>query len=161
MVIMVIRVIRVASVKSSKGILTHQGHISKVNENVHSVSQYVSEWLSSLLERLVTLTITMSPKRKFCYIHITHLPVLTPVFMLIPPTSTATATASSPAAKIPTPNIFTLDCSHFLVHFFPLLVQVLANNWLLGWEMFSSSVFGSHVNVHWDCGLGQSNGFVR
>ena len=63
--------------------------------------------------------------------NITHLPVLTPVFMLIPPTSTATATVS-PAAKMPNPNIFTLDCSHFLVHFYPLLVQVLANNWLLG-----------------------------
>ena len=33
MVTMVIMVIRVASVKGSIGILTHQGHISKVNAN--------------------------------------------------------------------------------------------------------------------------------
>ena len=33
MVIMVIMVVRVASVKSSIGIFTHQGHISKVNAN--------------------------------------------------------------------------------------------------------------------------------
>jgi len=33
MVIMVIMVIRVASVKSSIGIFTHQGYISKVNAN--------------------------------------------------------------------------------------------------------------------------------
>ena len=32
-VIMLIRVIRITSVKSSMGILTHQGHISKVNAN--------------------------------------------------------------------------------------------------------------------------------
>ena len=38
MVIMVIMVIRVASVKSFIGIFTHQGYISKVNANVHSVS---------------------------------------------------------------------------------------------------------------------------
>ena len=43
MVIMVIRVIRVASVKSSKRILTHQGHISKVNENAHSVTHSLSD----------------------------------------------------------------------------------------------------------------------
>ena len=39
---MLIRVIRVASVKSSIGILTHQGHISKVNANADSVSQSVT-----------------------------------------------------------------------------------------------------------------------
>ena len=43
MVIMLIRVIRVASVKSSIGILTHQGHISKVNANAHSLSNSVSD----------------------------------------------------------------------------------------------------------------------
>ena len=42
MVIGVIRLIRVTSVKSSIGILTHQGHISKVNENAHSLTQLVS-----------------------------------------------------------------------------------------------------------------------
>ena len=52
----VIRVIRITSVKSSIGIITHQGHISKVNANV----QWVSQWLSSLLERLVTLNICMN-----------------------------------------------------------------------------------------------------
>ena len=52
---MVIMVIGVASVKSSIGIFTHQGYISKVNANDHSVSYSVSKWLSSLLERLVTL----------------------------------------------------------------------------------------------------------
>ena len=40
-VIMLIRVIRVTSVKFSIGILTHQGHISKVNANADSVSQSV------------------------------------------------------------------------------------------------------------------------
>ena len=39
MVTMVITVVRVASVKSSIGIFTHQGHISKVNANAHSVSE--------------------------------------------------------------------------------------------------------------------------
>ena len=39
MVIMIIMVIRVASVKSSIGILTHQGYISKVNANADSVSE--------------------------------------------------------------------------------------------------------------------------
>ena len=43
--------IRITSVKSSIGIITHQGHISKVNANAHSGS----ESHSSLLERLVTL----------------------------------------------------------------------------------------------------------
>ena len=38
MVIMIIMVIRVASVKSSIGIFTHQGHISQVSENAYSVS---------------------------------------------------------------------------------------------------------------------------
>ena len=38
MVIMIIMVIRVASVKSSIGIFTHQGHISKVNANAQLVS---------------------------------------------------------------------------------------------------------------------------
>ena len=45
----------ITSIKSSIGIITHQGHISKVNENAYSVTQWVSEWLSSLLERLVAL----------------------------------------------------------------------------------------------------------
>ena len=49
--------IRITSVKFSIGIITHQGHISKVNANDHSVTQWLSEWLSSLLERLVTLKI--------------------------------------------------------------------------------------------------------
>ena len=39
---MLIRVIRVVSVKSSIGIITHQGHISKVNENAHSLSDSVT-----------------------------------------------------------------------------------------------------------------------
>ena len=39
MVIMVIRAIRVTSVKTLIGILTHQGHISKVNDNADSVSE--------------------------------------------------------------------------------------------------------------------------
>ena len=45
MVIMVIRVIRITSVKSSLGIIIHQGHISKVNANAHSVilSQLLSD----------------------------------------------------------------------------------------------------------------------
>ena len=55
MLIRVIRVIRVTSVKSLICILTHQGHISKVNANAHSVSKWVSKWLLSLLERPVTL----------------------------------------------------------------------------------------------------------
>ena len=42
MVIMVIMVIGVASVKSSIGIFTHQGYISKVNANAYSVSQLVT-----------------------------------------------------------------------------------------------------------------------
>ena len=42
MVIMVIRAIRVTSGKSMIGILTHQGHISKVNENAHSLSDSVT-----------------------------------------------------------------------------------------------------------------------
>ena len=42
MIIRVIRVIRVTSVKSSIGILTHQGHISKVNANAYSVSKSVT-----------------------------------------------------------------------------------------------------------------------
>ena len=51
----VIRVIRITSVKSSIGIITHQGHISKVSANAEWLTQSLSEWLSSLLERLVTL----------------------------------------------------------------------------------------------------------
>ena len=35
-VLMLIRVIRIASVKSLIGILTHQGHISKINANADS-----------------------------------------------------------------------------------------------------------------------------
>ena len=42
MVIMVIMLIRVASVKSLIGILTHQGHISKVNANADSLSKLVT-----------------------------------------------------------------------------------------------------------------------
>ena len=34
--------IRITSVKSSIGILTHQGHINKVNENAHSVTHSVT-----------------------------------------------------------------------------------------------------------------------
>ena len=52
---------------------------------------------------------------------INYIPVLTPVFMLMPPTSTATATAKPAAKKPTTPNIFSSDCGHFLqftfVHF--------------------------------------------
>ena len=50
---------------------------------------------------------------------INYIPVLTPVFMLMPPTSTATATAKPAAKKPTTPNIFSSDCDHFLtfVHF--------------------------------------------
>ena len=43
MVIMVIMVIRVASVKSSLGIFTHQGHISKVYANAELVSEFTSK----------------------------------------------------------------------------------------------------------------------
>ena len=46
---------RVTSVKSSIGIITHQGHISQVSANDHWVSKWVSNWRLSLLERLVTL----------------------------------------------------------------------------------------------------------
>ena len=49
MVIMVIIVVRVASVKSSIGIFTHQGHISKVNANAQLISKLVSENLVCLL----------------------------------------------------------------------------------------------------------------
>ena len=44
--IMVIMVIRVTSVKSLIGILTHQGHISKVNTNAEWLSKWVSKWVS-------------------------------------------------------------------------------------------------------------------
>ena len=55
MVIMIIRVIRairfvrITSVKSSIGIITHQGHISQVNANDQSVTHSVSKSHSSLL----------------------------------------------------------------------------------------------------------------
>ena len=42
MVIMVIRAIRVTSGKSMIGILTHQDHISTVNESAHSVTHSVT-----------------------------------------------------------------------------------------------------------------------
>ena len=38
-----IRVIKITSVKSSKGIITHQGHISKVNANDQLVTQLVTQ----------------------------------------------------------------------------------------------------------------------
>ena len=47
--IRVIRVIRIRSVKSSIGIITHQGHISKVNANAHSVTQLLSYSVSKLV----------------------------------------------------------------------------------------------------------------
>ena len=39
MVIMVTMIIRITSIKSSIGIFTHQGHMSKVNANAYSVSK--------------------------------------------------------------------------------------------------------------------------
>ena len=46
---------RVTSVKSPVGIITHQRHISQVSANDHSLTQSVTNWPTSLLERLVTL----------------------------------------------------------------------------------------------------------
>ena len=43
MVFRVIMLFRVIRIRSSMGILTHQGHISKVNENAYSVSDSVSK----------------------------------------------------------------------------------------------------------------------
>ena len=60
MAIMDIRVIRITSVKSSMGIITHQGHISQVNTNDQSVTLKPT----SLLERIVTLKIE-SPQARF------------------------------------------------------------------------------------------------
>ena len=47
-------IIKVTSVKSSKGTITWQGHISQVHSLL--VRDSVSEWLPSLPERLATLT---------------------------------------------------------------------------------------------------------
>ena len=41
-VIRAIRVFRITSVKPSKGIIAHQSHISQVNANAHSVSEWVT-----------------------------------------------------------------------------------------------------------------------
>ena len=51
MVIMVIKVVRVASVKPFIGIFTHQGHISKVNANAHSVSNSVTQSVTLITSR--------------------------------------------------------------------------------------------------------------
>ena len=47
----VIRVIRITSVKFSIGILTHQGYISKVNANAHSVTQLLSYSVTLITSR--------------------------------------------------------------------------------------------------------------
>ena len=49
-----ISVTSVTSVKSSLGIITHQGHISQVSAKVS-----MTQWSTSLLERLVTLKIIL------------------------------------------------------------------------------------------------------
>ena len=51
MFIRVIRVIGITSVKSSIGIITHQGHISKVNANALSVTQSVSDSVTLITSR--------------------------------------------------------------------------------------------------------------
>ena len=43
--------INITSVTSSIGIFTHQGHISKVNENVHSVTQSLTHSVTLITSR--------------------------------------------------------------------------------------------------------------
>ena len=65
MLIRVIRVIRVTSVKTLIGILTHQGHISKVNDNVHSVTHSLTHSVT-----LITSRASCDAKKKKTFVKI-------------------------------------------------------------------------------------------
>ena len=76
---------------------------------------------------------------------INYIPVLTPVFMLMPPTSTATATTKPAAKKPTTPNIFFSDCGHFLQFTFVHFSVQIIGSFKVEEKVFL--LFPSHVSV--------------